>query len=68
MGDLAARLQDAYAVRGESIEVGRALIDGTVAPEAVIRFPWGQVRSVARWSCIRCRRRRLLTVAALMPR
>ena len=39
MGDLAARLQEAYAVRGESIEVGRALIDGEVAPEAAIRFP-----------------------------
>ena len=26
-------------MRGESIEVGRALIDGEVAPEAAIRFP-----------------------------
>jgi hypothetical protein len=39
MSDLAARLQEAYAVRGESIEVGRALIDGQAVRDAVVRFP-----------------------------
>ena len=39
MADLARRLQEAYAARGASIEVGRALIDGEVAADAVIRFP-----------------------------
>jgi uncharacterized protein len=39
MSDVAARLRKAYAVRGDSIEVGRALIDGQAAPETVIRFP-----------------------------
>jgi hypothetical protein len=39
MNDLAARLRESYAARGESIEVGRALIDGEVAADTVVRFP-----------------------------
>jgi DNA helicase HerA-like ATPase len=39
VSDVRTRLQEAYAVKGESIEVGRAVVDGQVAADTVVRFP-----------------------------